>query len=98
MIDSSKVNEKYRESFTCNQRPVSQTWNEMMVTRSYDSSDSNVMGFKTGQGFPCSSVGKESVCNAGDPGSIPGLERSSGEGNGKSLQYPLLENLMDRGA
>ena len=34
-------------------------------------------------GFPCSSVGKESACNAGDPGSNPGLERCPGEGNGK---------------
>ena len=34
-----------------------------------------------------SSVGKESTCNAGDPGSIPGLERSTGEGTGYPLQY-----------
>ena len=47
---------------------------------------------------PCSSVGKESACNAGDPGSIPGLGRSPGEGNGNPLQYSCLENLMDRGA
>ena len=38
-------------------------------------------------GFPCSSVGKGSACSAGDPGSIPGLGRSSGEGIGDSLQY-----------
>ena len=38
-------------------------------------------------GFPGSSVGKESACNAGDPGSIPGLERSAGEGIGYLLQY-----------
>ena len=38
-------------------------------------------------GFPASSVGKESACNAGDPGSIPGLERSPGEGIGYPLQY-----------
>ena len=38
-------------------------------------------------GFPDSSVGKESVCNAGDPGSIPGLGRSPGEGIGYPLQY-----------
>ena len=50
------------------------------------------------QGFPCSSVGKESACNAGDPGSVPGLGRSSGEGNGSPLQYSCLENFMDRGA
>ena len=49
-------------------------------------------------GFPCSSVGKESACSAGDPGLIPGLGRSPGEGNGNLLQYSCLENLMDRGA
>ena len=38
-------------------------------------------------GFPDSSVGKEFTCNAGDPGSIPGLERSAGEGIGYPLQY-----------
>ena len=38
-------------------------------------------------GFPDSSVGKESACNAGDPGSIPGLGRSAGEGKGYPLQY-----------
>ena len=48
------------------------------------------------EGFLCSSVGKESVCSAGDLGSIPGLGRSPGEGNGNLLQYPCLENLMDR--
>ena len=45
-----------------------------------------------------SSVGKEFACSAGDLGSIPGLGRSPGEGNGNPLQYPCLENLMDRGA
>ena len=42
--------------------------------------------------------GKESACNAGNLGSVPGLGRSSGEGNGNPLQYPCLENPMDRGA
>ena len=42
-----------------------------------------------------SSVGKESTCNAGDPGSIPGLERSAGEEIGYPLQYSGLENSMD---
>ena len=49
-------------------------------------------------GFPRSSVGKEFACNAGDPGSTPGLGRSSGEGNGNPLQNSCLENLLDRGA
>ena len=46
--------------------------------------------------FPCSSVGKESACSAGDPDWIPGLGRFPGEGNGNPLQYPCLENLTDR--
>ena len=41
---------------------------------------------------------KASACNAGDPGSIPGLGRSPGEGNGNPLPYSCLENPMDRGA
>ena len=49
-------------------------------------------------GFPRSSVGKESACSAGDPGLIPGLGRSSGEGNGNPLQLSCLENPIDRGA
>ena len=48
--------------------------------------------------FPAGSDGKESACNAGDLGSIPGLGRSSGEGNGNPLQYSCLENSTDRGA
>ena len=44
---------------------------------------------------PDSSVGKESTCNAGDPGLIPGLGRSSGEGKGYPLQYSGLEYSMD---
>ena len=49
-------------------------------------------------GFPHSLVGKSSACNAGDPGSIPGSERSPGEGNSNLHQYFCLENPMDRGA
>ena len=48
-------------------------------------------------GFPCSSVGKGSACSGGDPSSIPGLGISPGEGNGNPLQYPCLQNSMDRG-
>ena len=46
-------------------------------------------------GFPDSSVGKESACNAGDLSSIPGLGRSAGEGIGYPLQYSGLENSPD---
>ena len=49
-------------------------------------------------GFPGGSDDKESVCNVGDLGSIPGSGRSPGEGNGNPLQYSSLENPMDRGA
>ena len=49
-------------------------------------------------GFPGSSDGKESACNAGDSGSIPGSGRSLEEGNGNPLQYSSLENPLDRGA
>ena len=49
-------------------------------------------------GFLGGSDGKESTCNAGDPGLIPGLGGSPGEGNGYPFQYACLENSMDRGA
>ena len=46
-------------------------------------------------GFPHSSVGRESTCDAGDPSLIPGLGRSAGEGIGYPLQYSGLENSTD---
>ena len=49
-------------------------------------------------GFPDGANVKESACNAGDSGSIPGLGRYPGEGHGNSLQYSCLENPLDRGA
>ena len=48
-------------------------------------------------GFSGGSVVKNPPANAGDAGAIPGSGRSPGEGNGNPLQYPCLENLMDRG-
>ena len=53
--------------------------------------------WKTLKGFPGGTDDKESAFNAGDPGSISGLGRSPGEGNGYPLQYSCLENSMDRG-
>ena len=50
------------------------------------------------KGFPSGSVDKESACNVGDLGWIPGSARSPGEGNGHPLQYSCLENPMDGGA
>ena len=53
---------------------------------------------KGNKDFPCDSDNKESACNVGDLGLIPGLERSPGGGHGNPLQYSCLENPMDRGA
>ena len=47
--------------------------------------------------FPIAQTAKKSACNAGYLGSIPGSEKTSGEGNGSPLQYSCLENPMDRG-
>ena len=47
-------------------------------------------------GSPNGPRGKEFACNAGDPGLIPGSRRSPGEGNGNPLQYPCLENPIDK--
>ena len=52
-------------------------------------------GLNPVNGFPCGSAGKESTCNAGDWGSIPGLGRSPGEAKGYPFQYFGLENSMD---
>ena len=57
----------------------------------------NTLTFYFLKSFFGSSDGKESACNSGDPGSIPGWGRSPGEGNGNPLQYSNLENSMDRG-
>ena len=50
------------------------------------------------RGFSGDSDAKESACSVGDPGSIPGLGRSPGEGHSNPLQYSCLENSVDRGA
>ena len=55
-------------------------------------------GARMAQGFPGGSDGKESACNAGNRGSIPGSGRTPGEGNGNPPQYYCLKNSMDRGA
>ena len=60
------------------------------------------LGFELGSklilGIPGGPDDKESVCNTGDMGSVPGLGRSPGEGNGYTLQYSCLENHRDREA
>ena len=62
-----------------------------------ESGDSSLVAMRAA-GFPGGLDGKVSACSEGDPGSIPGLGRSPGGGNGNPLQYPCLENSMDRGA
>ena len=52
-------------------------------------------GAMKGTVLPDSSIGKESACNVGDPSSIPGMRRSTGEGIGYLLQYSGPENSMD---
>ena len=52
--------------------------------------------FMTNLDFPGSSDGKESACNAGDLGLVPGSGRSPGDGNANRLQYSCLENSMER--
>ena len=66
-----------------------------------DSSNVNILPNLNAEIFECfpgGSDGKESAHNARDPGSIPGLGRYTGEGNGNPPQYSCLENPMDRGA
>ena len=65
---------------------------EMITRWQFKLSPSFIMG------FPGGSDGKESACSTGDHGSIPGLGRTPGEGNGNPLQYSCLEDPMDRGA
>ena len=55
-------------------------------------------GIQDLRGFLGGSDGKESACNVGDSGSVPGLGRSPGEGKGKPIQYSCLENHTDGGA
>ena len=58
----------------------------------------SLVKFPVCQCFPGGLVSKESACNTGNLGLIPGLERSPGEGNGNLLQYCCLENPINRGA
>ena len=62
------------------------------------SQDSFFYRLMMAKGFPCGSAGKESACNEGDLGSIPGSGRSPGEGNGTPLHNSCLENPMGGGA
>ena len=57
-----------------------------------------MIAFRTGAPFPWQLSDKESACNSGDVGLIPGSERSPGEGNGNLLQYSCLKSARDREA
>ena len=67
----------------------------ILVTRNWRREKNNYPSTLHGGGFPHSLVRKESACNAGDPGSIPGSRRPLGEGKGEPLQRFGLENPMD---
>ena len=69
-----------------------------MLFRSQETRDIVFEVAPLGQDFPGGSDSRGSAHNVGDPGSIPGLGRSPGEGNGNPLQYSCLENPMDGGA
>ena len=69
--------------------------NTMFVKKLYSNKKLEFISDFNKVGVPCSSAGKESTCSAGDLGSIPVLERSSGEGKGWPLQYSGLENSRD---
>ena len=68
-----------------------------MLVSDVQQSDS-VIHIHVSIGLPGGSDGKKSACNAGDPGSVPQLGQSPGEGNGNPLQYSCLGNPMDGGA
>ena len=74
-------------------------WDIIVVTEVQNSTRKKKMHSQSQKcNFVKSSAGKESVCNSGDPGWIPELGRSPGEGISYPLQYSCLENPMDRGA
>ena len=69
-----------------------------LLKTTIDNLSSGPRDFLPGHSDIGGSDGKESACNAGDPGSIPGSGRAPGEGNGYLLQCSCFENSMDRGA
>ena len=85
-------------TYICISTHICMSWHMMCTFTSLPNPFEIRMYITKTKGFPCSSVSRESACNSGDLGSIPGLGRSSGEGNGNPLQYSCLENPMDRGA
>ena len=84
---------KARDAGGCPMQPAPKGTQYAIRKSSQDSPDSSV-----DKDFLGCSDGKESACNKEDLGLTPGSGRSPGEGNGYPLQYPRLENSMDRGA
>ena len=83
---------------TKSQTQLSDFRSQNIETSCFPSSQKSLLGnwgISWDWGFPGDSDGKESTCNAGDPGSIPGLGRSPGAGSGYPLQYSCLESSMD---
>ena len=79
--------------------PLTFTWNLLKCVFWFSRSGAGLsFCILNSSGLPWWLSGKESACNAGDPGSIPGLGRYHGEGYGNPLQYSCLENSTDRGA
>ena len=75
---------------------VIKQWQQCTCTHWYAHTNIHIYTYiYTYTGFPFGSAGKESSCNVGDLGSIPGLERAPGEGKGHPLQYSGLEKSMD---
>ena len=70
----------------------------MLLNNQSPTEEINISKIPRDKCFPGGSEGKESACSAGFPGSIPGLERSPGEGDGNPLKYSCLEYPLDGGA
>ena len=75
------------------QIPMKKKEYRMLINKMAELEDLDVPSFH--KGFPSSSACKESACNEGNSSSIPGLGRSTAEGNGYPLQYSGLDNSMD---
>ena len=105
-INSKKINSGSILSSQCSEKPGSSIYIELKVYENKYPEQISIFSFLQDlkipmiicMGFPGGSEVKASASTVGDPGSIPGLGRSPGEGNGNPLQYSCLGNPMDRGA
>ena len=94
-MSPSSLQIKKRRSERLSKGPKSRVKLKSVFSRAVTCGRKNNGLLTMSMGFPCGSAGKESACNAGDLGSMPGLGRSPGEGKGYPLQYSGLENSMD---